>query len=560
MLVQLIVTKVAGMRRLVPALVLLGLASVAGCDGGDTGGGLTDPPPPPPPPAPTMGSIQVAVASSGEDVDGNGYSIQLDGSPKAAIGVNGTVTLSDLAAGDHSVAIEGLAENCAVTSDNPVSVSVTVGATATTSFAVSCVAAVGSLEVTVSTTGEALDDDGYVVTVIAGPTGAVEANGTITLADVPVGNRNVQLSGINTNCDVAGPNPKAVVMAFGQTTQVTFELGCVVPPPGTIAFLSERGNNPQREIFLMDGAGGNVTQITDMPNAGEKNTALLSPDGSKVLFDTWEGRDLWVVNTDGTGLLNVTSSPWEEDGLKAAWSPDGSKIAFSRNGDSQDCANGGPDACGFWTINSDGSGLTRLIADNGDGFQGNHIQWSPDGSQLVFVGWIPGGDPGDPWFDLFVINSDGTGLQQLTSDDVGYGFPRWSPSGDLIAFTGCCTGDYTHLFVMAPDGTGLTQLTDDSLGWDAGGPVWSPDGSKILFSCTGMCLISPDGSGLVNFTELYAGPTGSKLPAWAPDGSVIGFSSNAGSGYDVYTIRPDGTGLRNLTSLPSDDYFGSWGP
>ncbi len=450
----------SGTRRLVTMMVLLVMAAVTACGGGGSdGGGPTDPPPPPPPPPPTVGSIQVAVASSGEDVDGNGYSIHLDGVPKAAIGVNGSVTLSDLAAGAHSVAIEGLAENCAVTSDNPVSVSVTVGATATTSFAVSCVAAVGSLEVTVSTTGEALDEDGYVVTVIGGPTGAVEANGTVTLADVPVGNRNVQLSGINANCDVAGPNPKAVVMAFGQTTQVSFELGCVVPPPGTIAFLSERGDNPQREVFLMDGAGGNVTQITDMPNAGEKNAAVLSPDGSKVLFDTWEGRDLWVVNTDGTGLLNVTASPWAEGARgAAAWSPDGSKIAFTRKGDAQQCTVS-PDACGFWTVNSDGSGLTRLIADNGDGFQGNAIRWSPDGSQLVLVGWVPGGNPGDPYFDLFVVNNDGSGLQQLTSTsgESTYSFPRWSPSGDLIAFSRCCTGDYAHLFVMAPDGTGQTQ-------------------------------------------------------------------------------------------------------
>jgi Tol biopolymer transport system component len=555
MLVQEDVTQVAGTRRLVQALILLGIASAAGCGGGSDGGGPTDPPPPPPPP--TVGSIQVTVASSGEDVDGNGYSIQLDGAPKAAIGANGSVALHDLAAGTHSVAIEGLAENCAVTSDNPVSVSVTAGDTASTSFAVSCVAAVGSLEVSASTTGEALDDDGYVVTVIGGPSDAVDANGSMTLTDVAIGARNVALSDVSANCAVTGTNPRGVAVAFGQTAQVAFDVECVAPPPGTIAFLSERGNNPQREVFLMDGAGGSARQITDMPGAGEKNSALISPDGSKVLFDTWEGRDLWVVNSDGTGLLNLTDSPYEEDGINAAWSPDGSKIAFTRNGDDQDCANGGPDACGLWTINADGTGLTRLTADNGDGFQGGWIDWSPDGLRLVFSGWIPGDyNPGDPFFDLFVIDSDGSGLQQLTSDSDHYSGATWSPSGDLIAFQSCCTGSFVHLFVMAPDGTGVTQLTDDGLGWDAYGAEWSPDGSRIAFGCMGLCVINPDGSGLETVTEVWPW----RPLAWAPDGSVIGFTSDPSGRRDVYTIRPDGTGLRNLTDLSTGDYFGSWAP
>lgn len=551
-------TSTFDLSRLVAALVLTGLLAATGC-GGDTSGPTTTDPPPTP--GPVVGSIKVAVISSGEDVGASGYSVNVNGSPKAAIGANGSVTLSDLTPGTHSVALEGLPENCSFTTDNPVSLSVTAGATADASFAVSCVSAVGSLEVAVSTGGEAVDEDGYTVSVIGGPSGTVDANGTTTLADVPVGTRSVELSDVSANCAVTGANPKPAAIAFEQTTQVAFEVTCIAPPPGTIAFLSERDNNPQREIFLMNGAGGNVTQITDMPNAGEKNTALLSPDGSKVLFDTWEGRDLWVVNTDGTGLINLTDSPHVEDGINAAWSPDGSKIAFSRNGDDQDCANGGPDACGFWTIGADGSGLTRLIPDNGDGFQGGWIDWSPDGSKLVFSGWIPGDyNPGDPFFDLFVINSDGSGLQQLTIGETRHHRPAWSPNGDLIAFESFSTGSFVHLFVMAPDGTGMTQLTDDGLGWDARMPVWSPDGSRIAFGCLGLCVINPDGSGLETVTDLWPGPTVSNPHAWAPDGSVIAFTSDPGGHWDVYTIRPDGTGLRNLTNLATGDYFGSWGP
>jgi len=498
----------------------------------------------------------VAVISSGEDVGASGYSVNLNGSPKAAIGANGSVTLSDLTPGTHSVALEGLPENCSFTTDNPVSLSVTAGATTDASFAVSCVSAVGSLEVSVSTGGEAVDEDGYTVSVIGGPSGTVDANGTVTLTDVPVGNRSVELSDVSGNCDVSAPNPRLATIAFEQTTQVAFEVTCIAPPPGTIAFLSERDNNPQREVFLMNGAGGNVTQITDMPNAGEKNTALLSPDGSKVLFDTWEGRDLWVVNTDGTGLLNVTASPWEEDAVNAAWSPDGSKIAFSRNGDDQDCANGGPDACGFWTVNSDGSGLTRLIEDTGDMFQGGSLDWSADGSKILFIGYLPGSAYCGR--GIYVVNSDGSQLQPLVDECGQPFFPKWSPDGSMIAFSQLDQGaSYTHLYVMNPDGTGQTQLTDDALGFDAWTPVWSPDGSRIAFGCVGLCVINPDGSGLETVID---DPWPWTPPAWAPDGSTIAFTADPGGVRDVYTIRTDGTGLNNLTNLATHDYLRSWSP
>ena len=62
MLARLIVTQIADIRRLVPAMVLTGLLAATGC-GGDSDSGPTDPPPPPPS-DPTTGSIQVAVASA----------------------------------------------------------------------------------------------------------------------------------------------------------------------------------------------------------------------------------------------------------------------------------------------------------------------------------------------------------------------------------------------------------------------------------------------------------------------------------------------------------------
>ncbi len=80
--------------------------------------------------------------------------------------------------------------------------------------------------------------------------------------------------------------------------------------------------------------------------------------------------------------------------------------------------------------------------------------------------------------EIFVMNADGTGVTQLTDNDVDDRSPVWSPDGTQIALTGEGDGD-EEIFVMNADGTGVTQLTDnDGRDWI---PVWSPDVKQIAF-------------------------------------------------------------------------------
>jgi len=96
-----------------------------------------NPAPPPPPPS---GDLTVTTTTNGPTTS-QGYTVTVDGTNSQPIATNGSVTFTGLAAGDHSVALSGVALNCAVSEANPQMVTVPSGGTATAAFTVSCLSA-----------------------------------------------------------------------------------------------------------------------------------------------------------------------------------------------------------------------------------------------------------------------------------------------------------------------------------------------------------------------------------------------------------------------------------
>src|SRR6266550_1393305 len=74
----------------------------------------------------TTGSLKVTTSTTGSNLDPDGYTVVVDGSRSQAIGINTSVTFSGLSPGNHSVQLNGLAQNCTVSS-NPRTASITVG-------------------------------------------------------------------------------------------------------------------------------------------------------------------------------------------------------------------------------------------------------------------------------------------------------------------------------------------------------------------------------------------------------------------------------------------------
>ena len=84
----------------------------------------------------------------------------------------------------------------------------------------------GRLEITVVTNGNTIDLDGYSVTIDGSQATSVDANGTITLAQITEGSHMVQLSEVDQNCSVQGDNPRTVVMPSGKTLTMSFVVAC----------------------------------------------------------------------------------------------------------------------------------------------------------------------------------------------------------------------------------------------------------------------------------------------------------------------------------------------
>ena len=162
--------------------------------------------------------------------------------------------------------------------------------------------------------------------------------------------------------------------------------------------------------------------------------------------------------------------------------------------------------------------------------------------------------------EIFSANPDGTGLVQLTKNDLFEFSPAWSPDGTKIAFD-VVTPDDNEIYAMNADGTGRTLLAD-SPGYDAG-PTWSPDGERIAFVSdrTGapeLYAMNADGTGQTRLTQ---GASAFNSPAWSPDGTKIVFNSNRiGTNSEVYVVNADGTEERNLSNSPADDAFPDWSP
>jgi len=245
------------------------------------------------------------------------------------------------------------------------------------------------------------------------------------------------------------------------------------------------GMEPDCEIFVVNPDGSGFRQLTD--NDVCDHSPDWSADGRKLAIERYDGNDyeIWVILEDGRDDHRVTDNSVSD--YDPAWSPDESKIAFTRY-----------DPVGFdvelWVINADGTGEQQLT----NGYTDYDPEWSPDGSTIAFERM--GGS-------IYVINPDGSGLAPVTD---GYS-PEWLPDGSRIAFD-----RRGNIYTVKPDGTDEQQVTTGGYYYD---PAWSPEGRKIAFEDAheeGIWVMNADGTGEKMIAQASDPIEDFEEPDWQP--------------------------------------------
>ena len=298
----------------------------------------------------------------------------------------------------------------------------------------------------------------------------------------------------------------AILLVLNLSVSLLFAKAPTTPK---ILFTSTRDGN--REIYSMNPDGSEQVRLTQHP--GTDLQAVWSPTGEKILFVSDRGgvRDLYMMNPDGSNVRRVFKFKVEDWRTDPTWSPDGKQFAYESvdwgrlkitlhiatlgEQDSEFFVSGSypawsPDGTEIASsvrerltlINVRTGAQQQLLPKKVASFQ-RDPSWSAAGDKLVFS-WnkhpVPPPDAErrlhEAWKDkitIYIINRDGTGLQQLIEEAGPYAqYPELSPDGNEVLYTREINGDF-QIFKLDLNSGIRTQLTHIN-SWNTGGDWFDP--------------------------------------------------------------------------------------
>ena len=289
-------------------------------------------------------------------------------------------------------------------------------------------------------------------------------------------------------------------------------------------FQSEvRGENPFYQIFLRDLETGATDLVS--PGIGLTTCAWIHPTLDRIMFSSthedpealvkqaeeiriresgidrpygWDYDshfEIYQANADGTDIINLTNSAGYD--AEGSYSSDGSKILFASNRNAYNRVLSqaeqelfGDDSSYFmdlYIMDADGSNVQQLT--HSPGYDGGPF-FSPDNTQVVWRRFNPDGNSAEIW----TMDIDGGNQRQLTAESMVAWGPYFHPSGDYIIYSSNVLGHANfELFVIDPLGAKPPIRVTNTEGTDIL-PVFSPDGNSLSWSTTR----TPDGTSQIH--------------------------------------------------------------
>lgn len=306
-----------------------------------------------------------------------------------------------------------------------------------------------------------------------------------------VGLADVRTASVFANNPYFGPVTEAGArkIAHEYAADILKQMGAVSLAGTKIYFTSDRSG--QKEIWSMDYDGQDQRQMTrDRTITG---TPTVSPDGKLVAYRT-------MVTGESTG--------WQ---IRVRDAATGRQMTF---------------------LNP----VTSLISTP---------EFTPDGKKLWFSMVV------NDWQQLMVANVDGSGRERISNVRAIETEPRVNPkTGTEVLFISGRTG-HPQLYKMNTNGSGVEILTTTE--GEVANPSWSPDGRKIAFSWTrgyvpGNYNIFVMDAATKQFDQLTKENGSNENPSWAPDGVHLVYSNKRGNSTHIYTMLANGTRVKQLTS------------
>jgi DNA-binding winged helix-turn-helix (wHTH) protein/Tol biopolymer transport system component len=329
------------------------------------------------------------------------------------------------------------------------------------------------------------------------------------------------------------------------------------------------------DLVLAEKDGSNPRTILTLKN-GHFGGAEMSPDGRRIVFTRYGEPDLYVVNSDGSGMKFLARNPDPGGFCCARWTPDGRYIVFSTRfpAPRQDLwylrmkqdwlqsagqpkrLTAGPLSYWMPVPSRDGKAVFAI------GTKRRSELFRYDLASKGFVPFLSGLSASDPTFSrdgewiayraadgsLWRSHSDGSDRLQLTFPPAKAWNSAISPDGKWVSY-----GTGESVFIMSMDGGVPKKVFDHP----AGPASWSPDGNLLVFNDGGTSWQTPD----IHVVDLRTGqvspvPGGQLTPQWAGPGTIIAARRDMMvlQSYDVASQR------WSDLSKPEDGPVGNWSP